>query len=406
MFKALLTHIIYGNIYTAIECVNINEGMTFNVMQLKKSRKEITIHQKFQLNESEVTSHTLFSKIKHAVVIINTSDVITKQITGSFEKATTALMQAFPNVNLDDVYYSIHKQGVNTFVSLCRKELINRVLQTYFPKKMEVLEISLGHDALFSTLEYFDSEIITSNATITQEDGKVVHIKPSIAETKQYDIDGLSFSHTEALSFSAALNKALINNTNTNTNLESLNGELLNNFFNQRLFKTGTQFGLSLILIILLINFFAFNHYYNELERLKELGNINASTKSKVIELQSELDKKQRLISDFSRTNNSKSSFYLNAIVNLMPISIQLEAYQYQPLLKNIKPNEAIRVNNNTIVVSGISIDSDKFTNWISDIKALSWVEDIRIISYGNVSNANTGFAIQISIDNDLEQKK
>lgn len=403
MLRKLLSHITYGDVYTAIECVNVNNGLGFNVMQLKKSKNEITIHQKFQLVENEVANHLMFSKIKHAVVIINNSDVITKRITGSFEKTTSALMQAFPNVNAAEVYYSINQQGVNTFVSLCRKDLVNKVLQTYLPKKAAVLEIGLGHDALFNTLEYFEGEVVSSNAIVTVEDATVTDIKLSTVYDKLYNIDGLSFNHNYVLSFCAALGKALNHNTNRKTNLDDLNAELHNKFLNERLFKSGTQFGLSFVLLLLLINFFAFNHYYNEIERLKELGNINTSTKSKVIELQEELEKKQRLIADFSKTNNSKSSYYLNSIVNLMPISVELDRYEYQPLIKKIKPNEPVRVNTNQIMIAGLTIDSDMFTNWISDIKGLNWVEDIKIISFGSASSKATKFEIQISINNDLE---
>src|SRR5690606_33754554 len=91
---------------------------------------------------------------------------------------------------------------------------------------------------------------------------------------------------------------------------------------------------------------------------------------------------KEKKLSSFITSNESKSSLVINDIVKILPSSILLSEIDYHPLEKKIKNKEAVISQDNLIIVSGTVINNEAFTEWIREIEKQNWVENIMIIAF------------------------
>lgn len=130
---------------------------------------------------------------------------------------------------------------------------------------------------------------------------------------------------------------------------------------------------MAILLGILLINFFLFNHYYSAVNELQQTSQINKSS-------------------------SSKSSFYVNAIIESLPTTILLSELNYQPLLKRIKAEKAIENEVNTILISGASTRSVSFSKWITSLEFFDWTRSVEILSYKDISKSTSDFSIKLKI--------
>ena len=110
---------------------------------------------------------------------------------------------------------------------------------------------------------------------------------------------------------------------------------------------------------------------------------------------------KQKMVDDLLKTNESKSSFYVNEIIHSLPTTVLLKELDYQPLQKRIKADKKIELDENTIVISGSSNSSEIFSNWISQLGKMEWVFKVDIINYGLDSKTVSDFTIKIKLKND-----
>ena len=151
-----------------------------------------------------------------------------------------------------------------------------------------------------------------------------------------------------------------------------------------------------------MVNAGFFMHYFDRVNELQHVSNINLSTKNKVTALENTVAKKEKMITDLLLIQDSKSALYSNEIVYSMPKTITLSEFNYQPLKKRIRADKPIEIVTQTIVVAGTSNDASVFSNWISEIEKLNWVKTVAIIDYGAVSKERTKFKIKIGLKNEL----
>ncbi|EDP94149.1 hypothetical protein KAOT1_04742, partial [Kordia algicida OT-1] len=173
------------------------------------------------------------------------------------------------------------------------------------------------------------------------------------------------------------------------------------NFKQQRFFSQFSMFGLGFVLFLLLINFFVFNSYYSTVEEMKQTAAVNSNQKEKLLTLKTLVEQKQKTVDDILKKSSSKSSYYIDAIATSLPNTLQLSALKYQPLTKRIKKNNPIQLKKEELIISGISTDSDLFSDWIQKIESLDWVVAVTVADYGAVSKNNSEFTLKIELSDE-----
>jgi hypothetical protein len=401
MLQKIKTYLEYGNQFCGIEhTIQFGKDKIY-VSLLKKSNNDLDVESVFKEDSIE----TLTSKInkkQHVFLIINNDQVLTKKVESEHLETVKLVYKAFPSINLEDFYYEVITGQKCHFVSICRKDYVEELISLYKKNSFLIINVSFGNNAISGLLKFIKSNpILTSNSSIAIEKGSIETIeKKEINETITYDIDGLHSNNNELLSTSGALDTVL-HNFNPQTNFNHLSQSLKKEYGQSRFFSQFLKIGLVVILIILLINFFAFNHYFNEVNDLQQTSEINQTTNQKIATLSEYIGKSQKRYEDIEKNGSSRSSYYVNAIVQTLPSSITLSELNFQPLIKRIKSEQAIEVNNDIILVSGESTKSILFSNWLADLESISWIQHVDILRYEDNSESDSNFGIKLNISND-----
>jgi Tfp pilus assembly protein PilN len=400
MLERVKKHILYGNRFCGIEHTSRNSLATINVSILKQSKKELNLESTFQIDSINEISKKV-SKNQHAILVVNDKNVLSKTIESEQGDTLKLAYKAFPNINLEDFYFEILSQKNRHFISLCRKDYVQNIIENYTKQKLYIVDVSLGNNLIGNLSGFINkNQIYSSNARIQIENNQIILIEKDSVHSENYDINGLTVSNEYVLSFSGAL-KTVLKNDKAKTNFTVEKERLFKNYKQIRFFNQFLRIGGLFILGLLLINFFFFNHYFNKVNELKQISEINQSTKNQIIRLNETVSKKQKMVDDLLKNNGSKSSLYSNTIIHSLPKSILLSEFNYQPLSKRVKADKPIELEQNSITISGKSNDSEAFSNWISQLEQENWIDKVNIIDYGNSSSNSSDFKIKIVLDDE-----
>ena len=400
MFQKALTYLQYGNHFCGIEHTAKDDKEVIYTTVLKKAKKTLDLEVTYQSKSIEEISNKL-SKKAHVVLIVNNNKVLSKQIESNQNDNLKLVYKAFPNINLDDFYFEILSEKTNHFVSLCRKDYVDSIIETYSKNNVAIIDFTLGNN-IVSVIKSFVNfkTIFTSNAIISIENKNLIQIKKYNVKNQNYDINGITVSNLNLLSFSGAL-QSVIKNNSTSTNFETEKRQLTDNYNQTRFFNVFLNFSGLFVLGLLLINFILFNNYFNKTNELKQISTINETAKNKIVNLNEAVAKKQKMVEDVLKSNTSKSSYYSSKVVESLPNTILLLDFNYQPLLKRIKANYDIGLNTNSIVISGTSSNSNTFSNWIIELEEFEWISKVSIINYETINNLKSNFSLNITVSDD-----
>ena len=403
MLQDVLKYITKGNACFGVEVNMQNGDYKYTVIGVEKSKKSLNLtYQKAEVEVKDLAK--TIGKAKPVFVVINTSDVITKQIKSVSKDDNVLLNEAFPNLSIEAFYYEILKQEETIFISICRKYIVDNLIKKLSDENIFVIDFSLGTLIVSNTLKFIktNSELIVSNAKVSLKNEQIGAIEKELLDNPvSYDINGLQVSSAYVLGFSGALSLVLENNILSN-NYQQEQLELHEEFRNQRILKLGVSFSIGIVFIGLLVNFLFFNHYFSEVNELKDISQFMMSSNDKVSELSAKVMKSKKMILDVQHTADSKASFYIDAIVHRLPSTINLKELNYQPLDKRIEAKKPIVNNRGEIVISGNSIDSIDYSAWLSELEALEWVHKVDILSYESITQNKSGFSIKIKINEEV----
>lgn len=401
MLKQFKTYLEYGNRFCGVEHGSRNGQEAFYATVLKKDRKSVSVGDFFDSADFKGIVSKL-NKKRPVFLVVNNDSVLTKHIESSQTEALKLAHVAFPNINIDDFYYEVVSQGSGHLVSICRKASIEGLVLDYKGHGLSVIDVSLGNGLVTSIASFLDStSIVTSNACVTMDMGTVASFeKKNIANTVTYDVNGLRATNFQLLSLAAVLDLVL-GRFRPLTNFGTLKQSLKNYHKQSRFFWVSLRFGLLFILCGLLINFFVFSHYFGAVNALQQTSQMNQTTKTSLLELSERVNRSQKMVDDMLKGSASKSSFYVDAIVQGLPSSILLTELDYQPLPKRIKSGQPVVVDRNVLLVSGESNDSDSFSEWIVDLEGIDWIHKVEIINYEDASSSVSSFSIKLMMAHD-----
>ena len=400
MLDTIWTYLQYGKHFCGVELCSHHQEESLNATLLHQSKKELNISAFF----TEKTAESLANKLpkhQHIVLIINNDKVLSKTIENKQTDALKLVYNAFPNINLEEFYFEVLTQKNTHFINICRKDYISTLIETFSKHQLSILDISLGNHSISRLADFIqEKSVYSSNAKITLDNGNIIQIEKGSVTSESYNINGSHVTNDQLLSFSAALQPLLKNNA-TNTNFSTEKNRLEDSYKQTRFFNLFIKFGGLFILGLLLINFFFFNHHFEKVNELEQVSEINQSTRNQIQILNETVSKKKKMVDDLLKSNGSKSSFYSHTIIKSLPKTILLSDYHYQPLLRRIKEDSPIELSENIISISGTTIKSADFSEWINHLEKIEWIVKVSIIEYRNTNSKKSEFKISVLIKND-----
>lgn len=393
--------LIYGSIYGAVEHTYSElENETFNILFLEKQKNELIVKKREQINNINDIFTKLYPK-KHLFLIVNNKNVLSKVINLTNTPSLNIVKKAFPNININDFYYEIISNESKSFIAISRKDYINNLIEMYQKEKFHIINFSLGNSTIKNLINLTDTnELYTSNSLVVFKNNFLDSIEKESASIK-YRINDLDVSNNDILCLSGILSHHFIKNKYSE-GLEEIKENLINNFYLSRFFKLGLYSALVTLFIIVLTNFLFFTKYHSGIEKLTPEIEKLSSYKKELLELESTIERKEKLINSLQSSKNSKVSLFINEIAKEIPKTILLSELKYQPLISKIKNNSPLKISSNKIFIRGTTESNNDFYFFISSLEKKKWISNTTIINYGKNKKGSTSlFEILISLKNE-----
>lgn len=367
-----------------------------NILLLKHQKKELHIDKEISVQKIEETKNHIGDK-QHAYLIVNDAKVIGKKINEKLD-LLKAVQAAFPNIKLDEFYYESYSNENDTFVNVCRKDYVHKLLRSYKEQKISILGISLGNNIVNTILPYYDGKNIeTSNAELALKNGQIADIVPSNGqEDRNCIINGLTLRSKSINAFSGIV-LYLSQLETTANNFSDIIHNLKTNFNQRKIFENGLKFVLGFLFTILLVNFLIFTYYNDKINKVSSELMINQQYELKLNQLKTEVDKKKKIVDEINSADSNQVSYYLDGISKSIPKSILLNEINFQPI-KNIKQEKEIEIETLRIILNGSSTKGEAFSSWIAHLESLEWINEVSVSSYGLNKKSVNEFELKIML--------
>lgn len=402
MASSFVSYWNYGKKYCGIEYrSSLNEGLNFSILSAIKKKGEFEIETSFQATDPEKCARKL-PKNQHAYLCITGNNVLLKstEMTGPDVKVVSA---AFPNLDLNDFYFEILPASIGSIVALCRREQVHHIIASFAEQNIRVVGFSLGFASVQNLLGIIkQNEIFLSTYSIIIKEKKIVSFKKEEKEQAEanYTIGDTNISSRFLLSLSAIFNYSG-GTIYSQSNFDEKNLQLKKEHHQKIFFRKGLATAVVLLLSMLLINFLIFSSYYAELQQMSGRHSVEISQKQAYDRKFLELNEKEKIMENIFNNSNSRSSFFLNRLINEKPSSVLLNEYTYQPLQKKIKDKEPISLETNLIRIAGESKNEEDFSNWIKNLEKNPWIVEVKVSDFGYSSPGISEFHLTLKLNDD-----
>ena len=398
MLKKWSKHITEGTTYFGIEVNELDGKEQYSLLKLQQKKEELeSVLEKTSEKMDEIMEH--LDKKAPIFLTLNTSKVLKKQFAGNTQGNDELLViNAFPNLELDNFYYHILRGKEENLVAIAKKEYVDWYLEQLKKLGLHIFSIALGVVPLESISSFLGGTIKGFDYSVTLTDGVLCSYSAlGLNEVQHYDINGLAIGNKHLLSFSHILGYLM--GSKGPSNLEAVNVHYANLFKNHRVFDFGLKASLGFFLVLLLANFFLFNHYNTKNETLKNNLASDALRDNSLQKLKIRVQEKEEKLRLLNGSKNSRTTFYFDELGKALPHSIWLGNMVYQPLDMPVRANKPIEKSENNIQITGITNDKVAFTVWSDNLEAQKWVNSVEITDYEYISSSSANFTVNIKLN-------
>ncbi|MCK0160142.1 hypothetical protein [Allomuricauda sp. F6463D] len=392
-----ITYDFKGTDYQGLEIFEVAGTLHYALLKLRLNKGELELIG--ALSSSVLRDLVPQMELKKALLLqINTTKVLNKQLDGDLPKLPEQWVKhAFPNLDLEQFYYQILDDSKLRMVSMAKRSVVEEHLVELKEMGIVPTGLSLGVSGLSPSISFLESPIRGSNFSFhVKVDGEFELSQQVPAADMETDIQGLRLPTTHLLSFSQILGH--IQGSAPYSNLEDVNTEMDNHFKNQRFYQKGLQWGLGILLGVLLVNFLLFAHYRSK--TMTSEGPIDPEQQARMLQnIQERVDTKENKLKALLGTSRSRTTYYMDRIGEGLPESILLDILAYQPLTRPVQPDKSIRTAGDQIRISGQTNNKEAFAEWTALLESMEWVGNLEIERYEYTSNTVDNFSIKIQCD-------
>lgn len=400
MLTTLSRNIKHGNTFNCIELFQTEGKEVYRYLSAKLSKGELQVEKELSFpNFKELIPELPKDKPYH--LVLNNEEVLYASISTNQTEPKSIVQEAYPNIRLDDFYYECII-GKTTHVFICQKAYVETCIRDFEKEKIYVTEWSLGFSPITGLKQFVNegSTISLDNFIIQWVSDDLIAIPSTDKHRSTYDIEGVSLSSENIIPFSGALISYIGKINYIQGNYDEIEKEHRKKFGQHRFFKLGLPVAVGILFLLGVINTMVYTSYFGKVQELVQLTELNKAQRQALVIDDSLVNKKQKLFEDVIKSTSSRSSFYIDQIASLKPLSISLSAIAYQPFAKRIRDDKPILLENNKISIKGSLTDTEELSSWIRLMERESFINEIAIDNLSREQN-KTNFTLSISINED-----
>lgn len=397
MILPSLTNLLLGKQYIGIEHFSLNNQEMIAVLLIEKKKEELLIAKKDKVTYEEMLPEK-WDKSLPFFIVVNTNQVIQKELAATDATDEKLLHKAFPNTNWEEFYFEIWRLKTKSIIAISRKIYVDALLSNYRKQGVSIAGICLGVCSVAELINYSEKNEFHTNHQIVSlaEENQTITMVVTDLDIA-CEINGLAIRNSHVLAFAGIL-RLLLNGTTNTGNLIDYSHQLYEDYNQKSFFSKGLKIMVGVLLAILLLNFFAFTHYYKLAEETSESLSLSESSVEEMNITKQHIKTKEQKVKNVVATTASQSSLVINEITKRIPQSVLLTELVYHPLEKKIKTEESIVAQEKIVTVSGTTLDNATFTHWIEAIEQLKWIDQVVITRFGKNELNETEFSIKLTL--------
>ena len=288
------------------------------------------------------------------------------------------------------------QDGNGAYFSIIRNDLLKSIIDYCKAAPLNITGISLGpfNVSLLSSFFDEDKEIKAGKWKITLGKGYIKTLLADDIENESiHDIGGDKVT-SGLLPLYASIVAFFSGERESNFQITQSREA----FIYSRLVKYISVVSLSLILLLLLLNYFVWDSLRNKNAELTFEVTRNEQFISQLAEKGKELKDKENLVAQYIGPNSKTHySWYADRLGSLLPSGIRLTLLDIQPLSKKQKDGIAIVYKNRLIEVEGDARNMSDISEWVRAISNEKWAKQVELISFFTENDQTLGhFKLQI----------
>lgn len=379
-----------------IELVS-NEVSYLYAVKLSRIKEQVQITEKYtKVFDAKSLKDIIDSKIPIALSI-NGKGILHKKISiDANDTVEQIINQVLPGAKSTDFYFQKVKATNNAYyLSICRKDAIEKILTSFQEKSKEIIACSLGPFELNNIVPLIKFEntqkicfLNYSTSFIDSVVDKFEKIDPN--NTISYSVGDEIIESEYLIPFAVGL--SVIINTEIIADFDFADSNY-EEYQQKNIFTFSSKSILTFIFLILLINFIIYNKIFRENTLLNSSIKNDVQSLNKIDSLRKDILEKESYLKQTGWLEISKTSYFADRIVSVMPKEIKLkDLLIYPPDKEKIrKEQQEMIFQNHKIFISGIIHESSLLNIWVDSLKKMNWVNEVNIDKFYIDEHSNLG---------------
>lgn len=298
--------------------------------------------------------------------------------------------------NPDDFYFYELHQSEHVFVSMCRKQMVDKYVAQFKAKKYHILDIAMGPFITYTLRSFLSEKNIISNSVklFFSEDGLQDFEIDSTIEKQLYTIEDIELNREEIALFAMVIQYHVQEEELTIETPFLDQNRIDYAFFNRT--KTVGIIGLVLLLMAILFGHFTLENYQSLFAEKKALIAEVSKANEIISLLEKEKKNKETIVATSGLFHPKFLTHYFYEIGNSVQKNIKLTELNITPLTKKIRDDKEVQFYKKQIHVQGTTNNDSDFNYWIAELTEKDWVQKIDIEDYTQDRNRKKSFLIHI----------
>ncbi len=385
-----------------VEC-RADNSYQFNYLTIKRVNNKIKIIDKEKEIDSFAELKKHLKKDEPIAIAITGKGVLIKKIDDLKQQDDIDYLKyVLPNATLNDfILQSLSNERGAVFCAVARRDDVEKVSGLFKSNGLFVVSTSLGvlHlSCAIKLLELTHNRMNLGDYKIQIRNDQIVDISQNKfrKQDESYRIGNEDIDQKLITAFAVGFQYFILNQKN-NESSKSYSEEVEFNLFKR--FKTVKLAFLISCFVVLLVNFFLFDHYGKQTNKL----NIELSSFDKLLSkhdlLKEELNSKQEIVNSLGLEQKLKFSFIADQIGSSVVNQITLSELSVYPIKSN--RNKELEFIKDKVLITGKVKSADELNKWVNVVREFHWINNLTITDFAFVDKDNSAkFEIELIISN------
>ncbi len=372
-------------------CLKKDKQVDYYLLHIRQSKNSVKILNRFSTTEFDLLKKAITERLPISIYISG-NGVLIKKTTEEIETTDDLFKKLFGNIDSDKFYIHSNLQFEYKWIAIIRKEAIQPILREIHKLKVFMFGVTMIPPITVESipLPISNDEVLFGDKTLIFNN--YLTAIEQTTQVKEYELLNCAISSSFLPSF--FISTLLKDGHQSNYFDSEFSSE--KDYKVYRAYNKIIGYSLVLLLILLSLNFTTISYYNSQITSQEESLLRSEASLKQINELKNARNKKRKFVETQNVQKDAHHCMYINEISKVVPNSIILNSLTISPI--RFKSNK-LSIDQNSIIIEGISYDGIGVTEFIKYIKESSWVKSIKLVSYKkNKENSNSIFQLKIDL--------